>query len=308
MPLKPKVRAFVEAFESNFSIDFKTIDAASFRLLFDLPLNAPSLRTAVGIWSRLIDGPSGRLRLRIYTPPTIGPWPITLYFFGGGFTIGKPEQADDICCGIARHADSLVVSVDYRLAPEAKFPAATEDAKAALRWICQNGEKLGGDCTRVAVAGDSSGGNLAAMLAQYARSRKISLAHQLLLYPALDATGSTPSYRDMAAEYGFTAEWMRWYWRQYLPNPEAGSDVRASPVEETNLTGLASATIFTAEFDILRDEAEIYARRLETASVPVELKRWPGQIHGFMLMSDLFEDAEQAILEGALALRQAFSS
>jgi len=308
MPLHPKAKAFVDSFERNFSIDFKTIDAVSFRALFDIPVRTPVHKAEVGIWSRAIDGPAGPLRLRIYTPATIGPWPITLYFFGGGFTIGKPEQSDVICCGIAKHANSLVVSVDYRLAPEAKFPAATEDAKAALLWIRDYAEKLGGDCARIAVAGDSSGGNLAAMLAQYARSQKINLAHQLLLYPALDASGSSCSYQDMATEYGFTADWMRWYWRQYLPNLEARSDVRASPMVETNLAGLASATIFTAEFDILRDEAELYAGRLKAANIPVELKRWPGQIHGFMLMQDLFEDAERAIQAGAAALREAFSN
>lgn len=308
MPLHPQAKAFIDSFASEVSIDFKTVDACTLRALYDNLVRTSAFETGAAVWNRMIDGPIGPLRLRIYTPATIGPWPITLYFLGGGFTVGKPEQWDGICCGLARHAGSIVVSVDYRLAPEAKFPAATEDAKAALQWVYRHADELGGDRSRIAVAGDSSGGNLAAMLAQYARAQKINLAHQLLFSPALDAAGLSPSYRDMANGYGFTAEWMRWYWQQYLPDAEAGRDVRASPLLEADLAGLAPATIFTAEFDILRDEAEIYAGRLKAANVPTQLKRWPGQIHGFILMPDQFEDAEHAIQEGAAALREAFSS
>jgi len=307
MPLHPQAERFLEAFNKQFSVDFETVEVTAFREAFRLV--APSrLRDAVAsIEDRAIPSPAGPLRLRIYTPASTGPWPMTLYFYGGGFTIGQPEQADGICRALARRANSLVVSPDYRLAPEAKFPAATEDAKAALKWLQDHGAEIGGDPARLAVAGDSSGGNFAAMLAQHARMENIPLRHQLLLYPALDARADTPSYRSMANGYGLTADWMRWYWRQYLPTPEAGLAPRASPALSSDLSALAPATIVTAEYDILRDEAETYAANLEAAGTSVLLKRWPGQIHGFLLLQDQFDDAEPALDYASAALHTAFA-
>ncbi|MGC1550125.1 MAG: alpha/beta hydrolase [Rhodanobacter sp.] len=307
MPLHPQVRAFVEAFDAQFMVDFTTIDAPTFRSIFAMPTPVESGDPVARIEDRLIDGEGGPLRLRIYVPEGEGAWPMTLYFFGSGFVVGSPEQTDHICRALAHRARTLVVSVDYRLAPEAPFPAAVDDALAALRWICRHAAELGGDASRIAVAGDSSGGNLAAVLAQQARHEGLSLRHQLLIYPPLDAAGNTESYRKLATGFGFTAAWMHWYWRQYLADATDAADVRASPLREPALHGLPSATIFTAEYDILRDEAEAYAAAMQAAGVPVELKRWPGQIHGFLLMTGLFDDAELALDEAAVALRRAFA-
>ena len=306
MPLHPQIRAFVEAFEAQTTIDFASIDAPTFRTAFSVPMPVEPGDPVARIEDRLIDGPGGPLRLRIYVPASAGTWPVTLYFFGSGFVVGRPEQADSICRALARRADTLVVSVDYRLAPEAPFPAAVDDALSALDWVYRHAAELGGDTSRVAVAGDSAGGNLAAVLAQQARRRGLALRHQLLLYPPLDAAMDSDSWQQLATGYGFTAAWMHWYWRQYLPDASAAADVRASPLHEPDLHGLPSATVFTAEYDLLRDEAEAYAAALQAAGVAVMLKRWPGQIHGFLLMAGLVDAAEQALDEAAAALRHAF--
>ncbi|WP_266159824.1 alpha/beta hydrolase [Dyella silvatica] len=307
MPLNAQARAFVDAFEALPAVDFSTISAADFRTAFAAPIAEASGDEVERVEDRLIDTAAGPLRLRLYIPAGTGRLPVTLYFFGSGFVIGSLEWTDHICRALANRAGSLVVSVDYRLAPEAPFPAAVEDALSALHWVHGHIAEWGGDAQRLAVAGDSSGGNLAAVLAQLARAEGIGLRHQLLLYPPLDAAADTPSYRELATGYGFTAAWMLWYWRQYLPDARSAQDVRASPLRQTDLRGLPSATIFTAECDILRDEAEAYANALQAAGVAVELTRWPGQIHGFILMQGLLDDAELALNAAAAALRRAFA-
>lgn len=306
MPLNSQARAFVDAFEALPPVDFSTISAADFRTAFAVPTAAIGDEVA-RVEDHLIDTDVGPLRLRLYIPEGAGPLPVTLYFFGSGFVIGSLELTDHICRALARRAGSLVVSVDYRLAPESPFPAAVDDALDALHWVRRHIGHWGGDAQRIAVAGDSSGGNLAAVLAQLARAEGIALCHQLLFYPPMDAAADTPSYRELATGYGFTAAWMQWYWRQYLPDPASARDVRASPLRQKDLHGLPSATIFTAECDILRDEGEAYAHALEEAGVAVELTRWPGQIHGFVLMLGLMDDAETALDAAAVALRHAFA-
>ena len=291
MPLHRQAKAFVDRLTKDFNPDFQTIDAPSLRRLFELPNLPVCASDQVKIMDRYIMGPAGDLRLRIYTPAAGGPLPMALFCFGGGFVVGAPEQSDFICSAWARRANTLVVCPAYRLAPEDKFPAAVEDVSASLQWLARSGSDIGGDPTRITVAGDSAGGNLAAVLAQEAPRLGIALRRQILIYPALDAAASTPSWREMGTGYGFTAEWMAWYWRQYLPNRQAAQDPRASPLRATNLAGLAPATIVTAEYDILRDEAEIYAARLREGGVAVDLKRWPGQIHGFLRLPGQIDDA-----------------
>ena len=159
----------------------------------------------------------------------------------------------------------------------------------------------------MAVAGDSSGGNFAAVIAQMSRRDGPSLRHQLLLYPVLDHDFATRSYVDFTSGYLLTAEMMRWFWRQYLPNGELAGDWRASPGRQADLRDLAPATIFTVEYDVLRDEAESYAARLKEAGVPTMMKRWAGQIHGFLLQQGIIDDADSALDEAARALRAAFA-
>lgn len=306
MPLHPQVQAVVEAFKAQPPIDFAHISAVEFRAAFNLPPASRPCDPVARIEDRSMAGPGGPLRLRLYVPQGAGPWPVTLYFFGGGFVFGSVEITDHICRALAHRARTLVVSVDYRLAPEAPFPAAVEDACAALRWVLQHAANDGGDASRIAVAGDSAGGNLAAVLAQWAREQGMVLRHQLLLYPPMDAAGDSDSYREFANDYAFTAAQMDWFWRQYLPSTAMHEDVRASPLRQRELRGLPAATVFTAEYDPLRDEGEAYARALQAAGVRVAHKRWPGQIHGFLLLSDVLDDADLALDEAASALRSAF--
>lgn len=307
MPIDPQAHALLHALDQQAAVDFTTIDAPTFRASFAAPAPTSPPEPVGRTEEILIEGSQHHLRLRLYAPAGKGPWPVTLYFYGSGFAVGSIEQVDPICRALAARAQTLVLSVDYRLAPESPFPAAVEDALAALHWLREHVARYGGDASRIAVAGDSAGGNLAAVLAQLARDEGIPLRHQLMMYPPLDASSDSASYRRLATGYGFTAAWMDWFWRQYLSDPAHAADLRVSPLRQPKLEGLASATIFTAEYDILRDDAEAYATALRAAGVEVRLKRWPGQLHGFVLMQGQIDAADAALNEAAAALRQAFA-
>ncbi|WP_225767788.1 alpha/beta hydrolase [Inquilinus sp. Marseille-Q2685] len=307
MPLDPQAQAVLDARRDAQAFDYDTVTAAEFRAAFAIP--APSGPPAGGlrVEDRAIDGPGGPLGLRLYRPDGAGPYPVTLFLHGGGFTIGSPDATDGICRALAAGAGSLVVSVDYRLAPEAPFPAGLRDAEAALDWVHGNAAKIGGDAGRIAVAGNSSGGNFAAVLAQRSRSEGPALCHQLLLFPALDAAAEAESWRLHGEGLILTAPMMRWFWRLYLPDPALASDPRVSPLRRPDLFGLPPATIFTAEYDLLRDEGEAYAVALQAAGVPVALRRWPGQLHDFLLMQGAVDAAEDGLREAAAALRRGFA-
>lgn len=308
MPLTAHTQAIVDAAAAMPPIDWSTMPAAAYRAAMDQPsMFAPGDEVAQ-IDNREIAGPGGPLRIRIYRPKADGPLPLTLFFHGGGFVICGLDTHDNICRCLAARAGTIVVSVDYRLAPEAKFPAAVDDACAALQWLQAHAAEIGGDSARIAVAGDSAGGNLAAVVSQWARRQDITLCQQLLFYPVTDCSADSASYREFSKGYVLTSEMMRWFIRQYLPDQEAARDVRASPLREKDLSAVAAATIFTAACDPLRDEGEAYAAALLKAGVPVNLQRWPGQIHGFASMLGAIPEADQALSEGALALSKAFSS
>jgi acetyl esterase len=200
------------------------------------------------------------------------------------------------------------VAVDYRLAPEAKFPAAAEDCYAATCWIAENAAAQGFDPARIAVGGDSAGGNLAAVTAQLARDRGgPRLAHQLLVYPVIDCAFDTKSYLENAEGYFLTREMMRWFWHHYLEKPDHAADPYASPIRARSLAGLAPATVITAEYDPLRDEGEAYAARLLQAGVPTSLTRYDGVIHGFFGMGNVIDKARTAVAQAASGLRAAFN-
>ena len=307
MILHPQVQALIDTMANGPALDFSTLDAAEFRAAFDVPAPSAPGVTLAHVEDRIIEADTGPLGVRLYYPHGDGPFPITLYFHGSAFVVGSPDTTDGICRTLAKNAHTLVISVDYRLAPEAPFPAAVNDACAALHWVHAHAIELRGIASRIAVGGDSAGGNIAAVLAQQARQDGPQVCHQLLLYPVLDCSFETESYKAYASAHFLGAEMMRWAWRQYLPDPRMAQDVRASPLRETDLAGVASATIFTAEYDILRDEAETYALALRDAGVAVHLKRWPGQVHAFMLMQGVLDDADTALMEAAEALRCAFA-
>jgi acetyl esterase len=249
-----------------------------------------------------------RLRLRVYRPAGTGPWPVLVYFFGGGWSLGTLDTCDGICRMLTNAARCMTVSVAYRLAPEHKFPAAVEDCYAAAAWAAAHGAELDGDPARLAVAGDSSGGNLAAAVALMARERGgPAITHQLLVYPNTDYQAGTPSMRDICDEYLFSQASVRWYWGLYLATPQDGASPLASPLRAGDLSGLPAATVITAEYDPLRDEGELYAKRLEEAGVAATLIRYDGMIHGFFTMVGDLDTARAAVLDAAGRLRAAFA-
>ncbi|HEX7901523.1 MAG TPA: alpha/beta hydrolase [Planctomycetota bacterium] len=251
---------------------------------------------------------AGGVPVRVYDPEGSGPVPILLYFHGGGWVVGNLESHDDLCRSLCRRAGVLVVAVDYRLAPEARYPAGLQDAATVLRWLATNAASIGGDPKRIAVGGDSAGGNLAAALALRTRDRGgPAIAFQLLIYPVTVRDFDTPSYRRYAAGYGLTRDNMRWFWDQYLEKPADADDPYAAPLHAADLSGLPPAFVATAEFDVLRDEGEAYAAKLAEAGGRVKCARYLGMNHGFARMGALFPRAAQALDEMAAALKAGLS-
>jgi acetyl esterase len=249
-----------------------------------------------------IPGPAGAIPARVYVPAVDGTPPVVVYYHGGGWVLGGIDSHDGTCRALANASGAAVVSVDYRLAPEHPFPAAVEDAWAALEWVAANAAVLGGDPSRLAVAGDSAGGNLAAVVAIQARDIGApALRGQLLVYPVTDATMSHPSIEENASGYFLTKADMERFFGHYAP--ERPDDWRLSPLAAADLSGLAPALVLTAEYDPLRDEGEAYARRLDDAGVPVELIRKDGLIHGFFGMAADVDEARDAMERSGAALR-----
>jgi acetyl esterase/lipase len=249
-----------------------------------------------------IPGPAGAIPARAYVPATAGTPPVVVYYHGGGWVLGGLDSYDGTCRALANASGAAVVSIDYRLAPEHPFPAAVDDAWAALEWVAANAAELGADPARLAVAGDSAGGNLAAVVALQARDGgSPPLRGQLLVYPVTDATMSHPSIEENASGYFLTKADMEWFYGHYAP--DRPDDWRLSPLAAPDLAGVAPALVLTAEYDPLRDEGEAYARRLADAGVPVDLVRKDGLIHGFFGMVADVDQARDAMDQAGAALR-----
>jgi acetyl esterase len=256
---------------------------------------------------RTIPGPAGDLRVRVYTPHGEPPFPIVVWFHGGGWVVGTLDTFDTICRALAAAVPAVVVAVDYRLAPEHRFPAAVEDSYAATMWASRNAAELRGAQHRLAVAGDSAGGNLAAVVALGARDRGgPAIGFQLLVYPITDVGMDTASYREKADGYYLTAAGMRWYWDHYLGGAD-GTSPDASPLRAAFFGGLPPALVITAEHDPLRDEGEAYAARLRAAGVPAAVSRYPGMVHGFFRWRAVTPAADACMQEAAAALRGVLS-
>jgi acetyl esterase len=253
-----------------------------------------------------IPGPGGALPLRIYTPAHDEPLGLAVFFHGSGFVMCDLDTHDHECRVMATGANVIVISVDYRLAPEHKFPAAVDDAIAAVQWVIEHAAELGGDPARVAVVGDSAGGDLATVVAHWARDTAgPPIAFQLLVYPVTDLRTDTPSYVENASGYGLSAESMRWYIEQYVRTAADITDPRASPLLATSLEGLPPAFIAICEYDPLRDEGKQYAHRLRDAGVDAKLKRYDGAIHGIFQMSRFTEIGARMLDDCVGALRAA---
>ena len=258
---------------------------------------------------------AGGLRARLYRPLAPPPVATVVFFHGGGWVVGDIDGYDPQCRRLRDYTGAAILSIEYRLAPEAPFPAALEDAIAATRWAARNAKSLGGDPARLALAGDSAGGNLAAAVAQALRS-EVALGAQLLLYPGLDSTGLRsgeasqrfPSHEAFATGYFLTLERMKWYADRYVPNEDDRSDPRASPLRAPNLSGVAPAVIATAGFDPLRDEGRAYAAALRAAGVPVTSLEFASLVHGFFALASFSPGARRAARAACTAFARLLST
>jgi acetyl esterase len=309
MPLDPQAESFLNLLAQAGQPPVNEMPLAQARALTEAlkDLGGPTVPVAKAE-DRLLDGPGGPLRIRVYTPEGTGPFPLVMYFHGGGWTMASIETVDPTCRKLCAGTGAVVVSVDYRLAPEHKFPAAPEDCFAATRWVAEHASELQGDPRRIAVCGDSAGGNLAAAVCLMARDRGgPALACQVLAYPPMANAFDTPSYHENGEGYFLTRDMMRWFWGHYLPKPEDGRHPYASPLEAAQFSGLPPALVLTAEFDPLRDEGEAYASRLRQAQVPVRQIRYDGIVHGFFTLGGVMEQGMHAIDEASAALREVFA-
>ena len=309
MPLDPQAQAFLEQLAATGAPPLHELSVAEARQVIVALFGTQGAPEPVGaVEERTIPGAGGEMPTRIYIPYGTGPFPVLVYLHGGGWVIGDLEAYDATCRALTNAAGCLVVAMEYRLAPEHKFPAAPEDCYAAACWVAANAAAIGGDPRRIAIGGDSAGGNLTAVVAQMARDRGgPALVYQLLVYPVTNYGYDTASYRENADGYLLTRDAMVWFWNHYLRSAADGNNPLASPLRANDLRGLPPAMVLTAEFDPLRDEGEAYAIRLQEAGVPVTLKRYAGTIHGFFSLGAVLDQGKQAMADAAAALRTIFA-
>lgn len=263
--------------------------------------------SVAAVRDRSIPGDPHDIPLRIYTPHRdYRPLPVIVYYHGGGWVIGDLDTHDGPCRQLANTAGATVVSVDYRLAPEHKFPVAAEDALTAWRWVTENLSEIKGDRDRIAVVGDSAGGQLSAVVCQRAKRQGLPLPKfQLLFYPATDLSKEYESQRTFGEGFPLTTPLVHWFTNHYLGSPEDAKDDRASPLLAESLEGLPPALVRTAGFDPLRDEGKAYAERLREAGVPVEYRNDPSLTHGWISMTGVIDEAARSFDATAEALRKA---
>ena len=279
MPIDPNTQALLDAIASATPMHEMTVEQA--RRAFDkMSVRSGLPPVEVGdVVERTIPGPAGDIAVRVYTPKGDGPFPVLVYFPGGGFVVGSPESVHGPCTVWCAQVGAVVVSVNYRKGPENAFPAASDDAVAVTRWVGDHAAELGGDPSRIAVAGDSAGGNLAAVVAIDARDNGYRLAGQVLIYPATDISKPYPSLKENGEGKFLTFDLLRWFGKNYPSDPK---DWRSSPMLVDDLSGVAPAFVVTAEYDPIRDQGEVYAQRLADAGVAVQARRYDGQIHAFV--------------------------
>jgi acetyl esterase len=257
------------------------------------------------LFDRTVPGPHGDIPVRVYVPKTgSSPHPVLVYYHGGGWTIGDLETHDSVARAFAERAECIVVSVDYRMGPEDRFPASIDDAVAAFEWVAAHAGEFGGDSSRLAVGGDSAGGNLSAAVAQQTLARGGRVPDfQLLIYPVTDLAEELQSYETFADGFYLTRDGMRWFKGNYCETDEQRLDPRASPLRQVSLAGLPPAFVMTAGYDPLRDEGKAYAQRLLDAGVDVEYRNYDSLIHGFISMAGVIREAGRAFDDAVAALR-----
>ena len=308
MALDPSFRALLDRAAVLDTFDIRQVEPAQLRQLMKLITVADGpLEDVASVDGLTIPGPAGDIPARVYRPadPPSAPPAVLVWYHGGGFTIGDLDTADPTCRKLANRAGALVVSVDYRLAPEHPAPAPVDDAWAALRWVHEHAGDIGGDPNRLAVGGDSAGGTLSAVVAVLARNAGIELRHQLLIYPATDLTMSYPSHDENAFGFMLTRDMVLWFYDKYLGPSGDPKDPLVSPLFTDDVAGVAPAHVLVAEYDPLRDEGVAYAERLRAAGVAVELNHYDGMLHGFFQMAAMTPVADAAVTSAAANLRAA---
>ncbi len=309
MPLHPQCQTIVDAVAANPEGSPFTANepaAARARYVASNAVYAPDTPSLAQIRDFAITGPAGNIPVRLYIPWVLDDkaLPIMVFVHGGGWVFGDLESHDHVCRALAHEAGCLLLAVDYRLAPEDPFPAGLEDCMAVLAWVSGNAASLGADSEKLAIGGDSAGGNLSAVMAQEAQKNGgPNIAFQLLLYPATDFLADNNSLRDNAEGYLLTKEAIARFADLYIGDHQNRRDPRISPVYG-DLAGLPPAHVITAEFDPLRDEGAAYAEAMKSAGVDVTCAMYPGMVHGFMRMGAIVDNAQDAIRESAIRMKQ----
>ncbi len=267
------------------------------------------LQEVTRVEDRTIPGPAHTIPIRVYWPEAGNKLPALVYYHGGGWVFGSLDSVDRSCRALANASGCVIISVDYRLAPEHKFPAAVEDADAALRYVAEHAAEFNIDPNRIAVGGDSAGGNLAAVVCLMARDRGgPKIAFQLLVYPVTDYDDDRPSSQEFAQGHFLTRPMMDYFWGHYLAGPEDGRRPYASPINADSLAGLPPAMVITAECDPIRDQGESYAQRLRESGVSVSVKRYEGAIHAFFNLAGVVDAGKQAVADAGATLRTALAA
>jgi acetyl esterase len=311
MPLDPQTQALLDQMSAAEAPPLHTLPPGAAReMMFELAKMGGDPDPVAQVQNGVAPGPAGDIPVRIYTPVGDGPFPILAYFHGGGWVIGDRDTHDVLCRNLANRAGCVVVSVDYRLAPEHKFPAAPQDCLAATRWAAANAAEFNGDAARIAIGGDSAGGNLAAVVAQMARDEGgPPLIGQLLIYPVTDYyIPDKPSYIENGDGHLLTRDDMIYFWGHYLNAPAEADNPYAAPLRAADLSGLPPAFVLTAEFDPLRDEGELYADRLSAAGVQTHRKRYDGTIHGCVSLAGVLDAGRMATNDAAAWLQERFAT
>jgi acetyl esterase len=310
MTLSPQVQKFLQQINDMELPPLSTLSAAEARLLATKVAGNPLHPLPIFQVNNLsININDTTIPIRVYIPnhdPQIF-LPVLVYFHGGGWVLGNLDSADHTCRYLANSASCIVVSVNYRKAPEFKFPTAVNDAFSAVCWVVDNCREFMGDPNRIGIAGDSAGGNLAAVVSLMFRERILhhKLLYQILIYPVTCYQANTPSYQQYGGgECGLSAAEMQWFWQQYLTDENEGKNPYASPLFAENLAGLPPAFIITAEYDILRSEAEEYALKLQDAGVSVQLKQYDGMIHSFVGLALVVDGGKEALRDIAAYMRK----
>ena len=307
MPVDPQIQALLD--RGTGVPATHTLPVAEARRLYEarIAVMAPPAKVAK-VEQRSIDGPRGPIELRIYTPIGSGPFPLMVFFHGSGFVLCSLDTHDGMCRNLAAGIGCVVLSVDYRLAPEHKFPAGLDDCLTWTRWAAAHAAELSADPAWIMLAGDSAGGNMAAVTALRVRDEGgPALVGQMLLYPVTDYhTPGTPSYVENADGYGLTRDTMEWFWAHYLNDAAEAVHPYASPLRAPDLADLPAAYVMSAEYDPLRDEAERYGERLRAAGVPAEITRRSGMNHGFLFWVGVVGAADSAMAEACAWARRIF--